>query len=278
MFAQEYKDFEVIVVDDGSTDDTADRLRPYLDRITFVTQTNKGPGAARNLGAKRSTGEYIAFLDSDDLWFPWTLGTYLNIIRDNHSPALLAGKLHYFSCENELPLIQRSSVECHYFSDYLASSKLGFYCGTCQMVVKKPTFLAVGGFVETKINAEDHDFTMRCGTVNGFVYVSSPNMIAYRQHPQAVTKNADKNFAGIMYLLSMEKSGKYPGGSERRRDRWRILSQHIRPLSLKLLELGDTKKAWTLYRETLIWNIAAGRIRYVAGFPGKMLLSLSKHS
>lgn len=278
VFAQEYRDFEVIVVDDGSTDDTADRLRPYLDRIRFVTQANKGPGAARNLGANSSIGEYIAFLDSDDLWFPWTLGSYAEIIREENSPALLAGKLLYFSHEDELSLIRKTSREYCYFPDYFASSSRGLYCGAGQMLAKKSSFLAAGGFVETKINAEDHDLAMRCGTFGGFVFISSPNMIAYRQHPQAVTMNTDKTYAGIMYMLSMEKSGKYPGGSERRRDRWRILTQHVRPLSLELMKQGDTEKAWTLYRKTLIWNLAAGRIRYVAGFPGKALLSLCKLS
>jgi cellulose synthase/poly-beta-1,6-N-acetylglucosamine synthase-like glycosyltransferase len=73
VLAQTEGDFEVIVVDDGSTDGTEAALAPWRDRLTFVRQPNQGPGPARNLGAARAKGEYIAFLDSDDLWFPWTL-------------------------------------------------------------------------------------------------------------------------------------------------------------------------------------------------------------
>lgn len=68
--AQTYREIEVIVVDDGSSDDTAEVLRPYLDRIQFIYQENAGPSAARNRGASMAKGEVLAFLDSDDFWLP----------------------------------------------------------------------------------------------------------------------------------------------------------------------------------------------------------------
>ncbi len=66
---QTYRDFEIIVVDDGSTDNTTEVLQRYSDRITYIKQENKGPGDARNRGIAEAKGEYIAFLDSDDIWF-----------------------------------------------------------------------------------------------------------------------------------------------------------------------------------------------------------------
>jgi len=68
VLAQTYRDFEIIIVDDGSTDQTQQVLAGYGDRIRYVYQENAGPGAARNLGIRISTGEYLAFLDSDDMW------------------------------------------------------------------------------------------------------------------------------------------------------------------------------------------------------------------
>ena len=70
IFAQAHRPLEVVVVDDGSTDDTTARLAPYLDRILLVRQANAGPAAARNAGMVRAAGEFLAFLDADDLWHP----------------------------------------------------------------------------------------------------------------------------------------------------------------------------------------------------------------
>lgn len=69
VLIQSYQDFEIVVVDDGSTDDTADVVKSYLSdsRIKYIVQENQGPGAARNRGMQLSSGDYICFLDSDDL-------------------------------------------------------------------------------------------------------------------------------------------------------------------------------------------------------------------
>src|ERR1700733_8382922 len=70
VFGQTYRDYEVIVVDDGSTDDTASQLAEWRDRLTYVYQPNGGPGSARNEGLRRARGRLIAFLDADDVWLP----------------------------------------------------------------------------------------------------------------------------------------------------------------------------------------------------------------
>ena len=73
VFRETYSDYELIVVDDGSTDDTRDRLQEYVARIKYVYQANRGVSAARNAGTKLARGEWIAFLDSDDVWHPTKL-------------------------------------------------------------------------------------------------------------------------------------------------------------------------------------------------------------
>ena len=70
VFEQTFRDFEVICVDDGSTDRTKSIVRGFADRVRILEQSNSGPSAARNLGAARSSGDYLAFLDADDLWVP----------------------------------------------------------------------------------------------------------------------------------------------------------------------------------------------------------------
>lgn len=80
---QDFKAFELIVVDDGSTDNTQGILYSYRDKIKVIRQENKGVSAARNKGIVSSSGTYIAFLDSDDLWLPGKLETQLEFFRNN---------------------------------------------------------------------------------------------------------------------------------------------------------------------------------------------------
>lgn len=82
-FSQEFTDFEIIVVDDGSSDSTLEVLHKVMDkRLVVVSQENAGPAAARNHGMRKSTGEYIAFLDSDDTWYPEFLSSANNVLKE----------------------------------------------------------------------------------------------------------------------------------------------------------------------------------------------------
>jgi len=83
VLSQTYRDFELWVVDDGSTDGTGEALRAYGDRITYVWQENNGVSAARNVGLRVSRGKYVAFLDSDDLWMPRKLEIQVRCMEEN---------------------------------------------------------------------------------------------------------------------------------------------------------------------------------------------------
>ena len=77
---QTYRDYEIIVVDDGSTDDTAEALTPYMDRIRYVYQANLGASVAKNKGIQLARGKWISVLDSDDVWLPTKLEIQLKVV------------------------------------------------------------------------------------------------------------------------------------------------------------------------------------------------------
>src|SRR5262249_56640124 len=68
VFGQDYSPFEVVVVNDGSTDDTEKQIEPFKDRIKYIYQANQGVAGSRNTGVQNARGELIAFLDGDDIW------------------------------------------------------------------------------------------------------------------------------------------------------------------------------------------------------------------
>lgn len=273
VFSQERPPDEVIVVDDGSTDGTLELLAGYGDKLRVLRQENRGPGAARNRGVRDARGDYVVFLDSDDLWFPWTLATYEKVIEEHGRPALVSGKLYLFHDEDEVTRRLHRSMKVESFTDFFASSRCGMHCSAGQAVIRRDVYLESGGFVEERINAEDHDLVMRLGTQRGFVWIESPDMVGYRQHADAVTRELSKTFTGSVRLFQMEKTGRYPGGVSRRRDRWRILTRHIRPVTLELLRQRQYHDAWALYRDTFAWNLSLGRFRYLLGFTSKAVLS-----
>lgn len=83
VFFQTYKDIQVIVVDDGSDTDVADFLKPYLGRVEYVRiERNRGVSYARNVGIQRAKNDYIAFLDSDDIWLPYKIENQFKLMKE----------------------------------------------------------------------------------------------------------------------------------------------------------------------------------------------------
>lgn len=267
VFAQTDRDFEVLVVDDGSTDGSVDFVASFPEPITLLRQQNQGPGAARNRGLSVARGDYVAFLDSDDIWFPWTLATYRTVIQRAHDPALIIAATQPFRSTSELERLEPSDVAVETFDDFFASSHASMWHGASAIVVNAAHARAVGGFTAEWVNAEDTDFLFRLGVAPGFARVLAPRTVGYREHESSAVSNFSRTFAGISRLLDNEKRGAYPGGDARIADRRRMMSRHIRPASIQCLREGMFSEAWHLYADTFSWNVSLLRTKYLLGFP-----------
>jgi len=159
----------VIVVDDGSSDDTQQMVARHEDKLQFFRQRNQDPGAARNLGIKNALGDYIAFLDSDDVWLPWTLQTYANIIIEHNKPGFIVGDKKDFAGAVDLLKAKPDQCLTLAFSDYNnAAQRHGFTILTASsVVVSRTALLKAGGFTEQNMNAEDCDSWLRLGVYFG---------------------------------------------------------------------------------------------------------------
>jgi len=119
VLAQTYPAGEVVVVDDGSTDDTPERLRPFRDRIVYLRHRNRGVAASRNTGVDRATGDLVAFLDGDDLWEPQKLATQVRAALRHPECGLIAADGIQFDGEK----ILRTTLVSSSISSRIGSSE-----------------------------------------------------------------------------------------------------------------------------------------------------------
>jgi glycosyltransferase involved in cell wall biosynthesis len=255
------------VVDDGSSDDTQAVAERHGGALTFLRQPQRGPGAARNAGAQRAHGTYLAFLDSDDVWFPWTLAVYAQVISQAGQPAFIAGTPRYFSAPADLGETLERTPQFASFADYLASHDEWRWWGASAFVIRRDVFEAVGGFTDRWINGEDADLAMRLGAAPGFVQVTVPETFGYRRHSASEMANFDRTLAGAWHMVNQECQGAYPGGRRAAPARRQILARHLRSVMLEAVRNRRAADAWRMYASTFAWHVGQRRWRFLLAFP-----------
>jgi glycosyltransferase involved in cell wall biosynthesis len=264
VLAQEFDDYELVIVDDASTDNSADVIREYADRATVVIrEKNGGEMAARNTALEASRGEYICYLDSDDVWFPWSLSTFADAIARNGKPTMVAGPMLSFSDESELSTVRREPYAQSTCSCYFASRH---YVGVASAAIRRDALVNAGGFTDLRFNGMDSDLMFRIGDLPGFVQVESPVSFAYRQL-ENITGNIPMAYGGTRHVIEMEAAGRYPGGDALRADRLRHVTRRTRNATFLFLRRGEARKALAIYWQTLGWNLRMRRWGYLAAVP-----------
>jgi glycosyltransferase involved in cell wall biosynthesis len=263
--AQDYSSnsYEILVVDDGSSDGTSECFSRDA-RVKLFYQPRKGPGAARNLGVQHARGNYVAFLDSDDIWFPWTLRTFRSAIDHHGGPSLICAATLEF--RGAVPKIEKNNLSMDHFADFFATSTSPSYVGSGALAVKRDVFKQLGGFDETMSVGEDLDFYLRAGVFPDFVRISSPVTLAYRRHDGNVSTASKALYLAGVEILTREAMGDYPGSATRHIDRWVLISRALRPITMSCLRDGLPGEAWQLFRGSFSMNARLGRVRFLVGF------------
>ncbi len=227
VLAQTFTDFELIATDDGSTDGSAEVLKSFGTRIKFMQQRNQGPEVARNKSAAVARGEYLWLLDSDDFLFPHALATYDRVIQAFDSPPLVIGAEFHYQDGQAIPpeVFAPSPAVVMKLEDYL--SKRGPLTGTCStLAIRKSAFDEVGGMRNSTPQTwhdDDMNLLLRLGTHSPCIAILKPALLAYRLHGDNSIKGLQAIADGILRVASAERQGEYPGGRQRRCDRYAII-------------------------------------------------------
>jgi glycosyltransferase involved in cell wall biosynthesis len=187
--AQTYPDLEVIVVDDGSTDHTQAVVAGYGNRIRTIYQENRGPAAARNTGFRTSQGDYLLFLDSDDLIPPDKLELQVSFLEKQPDFGLVYSAWQEINEDGTQVLGEvRPNMQGHLLKEILRRD-LFFFPGAA--VIRRECLERVGPFDEALYGCEDADMWLRLARAGyAFGYIDLP-LFQYRFHAGSITGSAD---------------------------------------------------------------------------------------
>ena len=220
--AQTYSPIEIIVVDDGSTDNTQEVLAAYSDRITILRQENSGSAAARNAALEAARGEFVAVLDSDDVWMPDKLERQMALFETCPEIDFVfansqhmdedGNEVHVFSGRMPPPVDYRKEVMKDGYllvGDWHAALAYHNFIPQPTIVVRLPVIRAAGGYDARQWISQDYRLYWNLishGASFGFI---DAVLMKYRRHPTQVTKNSVRYFqyrtAGLKDILAKTK-------------------------------------------------------------------------
>lgn len=246
VLAQTHAPIEVIVVDDGSTDDTRERLAPFAGRVRYIYQRNAGLCAARNTGIEAARGELIALLDSDDLWAPGKLTAQLAAFA-RRPDALCVGTGHYSATEpapasDDTGLIAYNTADLLEYSPFCPSSAL----------IRRSALVEIGSFDIALSGSGDLDMWIRLSAIGPVLQLRAP-LTGYRQHGENMSNRADSMLADHQRVLRKTFASMEITSGARRRAEARM---HREAAWLRLMAGDRTGAARDIVASVLSWPLA----------------------
>lgn len=204
VLRQTFQDIEIIVVDDKSTDNTREIVEAYGDRVKYILQENKERGAARNNGIIHSEGEYIALLDSDDLWLPNHLESCIKALRNTPDAALSFSGSYVADEEGRIISRMKLSPFNGYALERIVSRYSSGGCNASSCLIRKDIFNKAGYFSEDKALSGSEDWEM-WARISAYAKIVSTNTytVMVRFHKKNSSINADRMAKSMKMALDL---------------------------------------------------------------------------
>ena len=209
VLKQSWKNLEIIIVDDGSTDNTENCI-PESEHVSvrYFKTVNRGAAAARNFGVKKSTGKWIAFLDSDDSWMPNKLEEQMNLVTSGAEPRVI------YTQERWIRNGVRVNSPARY-SKY--SGNVFLHClpvclmAPSSLLMEKDLFWTLGGFDESYPVCEDYEFNLRIAGTYNVALVEKELICKYGGHSdQLSTAYTGIDYWRLLALCGILRTGNFP--------------------------------------------------------------------
>jgi glycosyltransferase involved in cell wall biosynthesis len=278
VFKQTLNDFEVIVVNDGSTDNTLERLSPlqrqYESKFRIVTQPNCGVGVARNRGLEEAAGKYVALLDHDDLWKPDKLRIQVKFL-ESHPECVAAGTLLSKSTQPDKPQFQLSDV-----ADargivarplwHMASGRGVIQTSTLMLNRELATGIHYG---TERRSIEDAQFNIKLMGRGSYGIAGTEILTIYRIHAENASKDPLFYYLGIKQLRRMQQMGVFQELSpDQRRDMELWLGRLGRVAATQQLKISRRMYGVELYFREFAYQIKLRRWQFLLIFPFMFLV------
>ena len=242
---------EIIVVDDGSTDNTKNILKKYGNKIRYIYQNNSGVAAARNTGIKAASSEWVAFLDSDDLWHKEKVKKQIAVLRETDVAVCCTGYEDDSNSEYVNLISDLSIGEHKYFRD---AQELIFghkeHPLIQSMLIKKPLILKLGLFDERLSVAEDTQLMYKIAMETGIAYINEPLFLLNRERTTpGLTDNKDIDASLSRYECSyIVQNEAYKELRKRHSKYTRSVRRNVGYFLSRLAEINTAMKRYPIAR------------------------------
>lgn len=229
VLSQSFKPAEVIVVDDGSSDDTEALVRNYP--VEYVRQANRGPSAARNHGVKLSTGNWLAFLDSDDQWLPSKLEQQIMGLEQQREVSLVyTGERWIRNGKRVNPCKHHQKHSGWIYPECLKLCLIS----PSSVMMRRELFLEMGGFEESYWTAEDYDLWLKITSRYPVLFLDEELIIKYGGHEDQLSRTVAIDVNRVKALENRMSDMAL-------KDEWRQATQEILLKKIDILILGFRK-------------------------------------